>query len=167
MGANLSLSIDTRGLQELTQEVRQLGGQVVRGSAENIRARAVDAIHDGPKTGRIYGAETAVSFTTKDGKSADFTAHRGRKLGDDKVHQASAPGEAPANDEGNLAASIHTEHVSDLASEVVVGAAYGDALEHGTEDGKIAPRPFMEPSVEAERPIFEQAMGAVLQRAAR
>lgn len=75
-----------------------------------------------PKTGRIY-------------------IFRGRK------HQASAPGQSPANRTGRLARSIDYKVRS--YSEMVFGAKafYGGYLEHGThnDDGswRIQPRPYI------------------------
>lgn len=84
--------------------------------------RVVKYIFNPPKTGRIY-------------------IFRGRR------HQASAPGESPANRTGRLARSIDYKVRS--YSEMVFGAKafYGGFLEHGTknENGstRIAPRPYL------------------------
>ena len=61
-------------------------------------------------------------------------------------HRASAPGDPPAVDTGNL--RNHTQADTQLRYEggkivgrIVANTAYASALEHGTE--RIAPRPFM------------------------
>lgn len=90
-------------------------------SANDVRNTAVESILSGPKTGLIY--------TT-----------RGR------THQASAPGEPPANELGNLANSITLR--IDAARMVVfvnAGAKYGAALEYGTR--KMSPRPYLRPAL--------------------
>lgn len=88
---------------------------LVRGT-EAIREEAVTLINTGPKTGRIY--------------------HRGGVS-----HQASAPGENPAGDTGQLANSITTSvDAAALTGTVGIGAAHGKFLEYGTRN--MAPRPF-------------------------
>lgn len=84
-------------------------------------------------------------------------------------HQASAPGEAPASDTGNLASSIavvKAEPGETARAIVRVKAEYGWYLEYGTsrpsdngtDQGKdrrisiVEPRPFMEPSVRSVMP---------------
>ena len=163
MPAKLTLTIDTSGFGMLGAVVRKQLGRVARATAKAVAQQAKDSITDGPKTGRIYGAETEVSFRSRD-KDVSFVAHRGRELGDDKVHQASAPGEAPANDTGALASGINVEMEGDLTAAIIVPAEQGAALEFGRIDGTIAPRPFLGPALEAARPGFEADVAAVLRR---
>jgi hypothetical protein len=119
-------------------------------------------IKTGEKTGRVYDRnEHEVSFTTATGKAVAFTVYRGKTRR--KPHQASAPGEAPASDTGLLANSIQTEMRGDLSADVVVGAEYGAALEFGSLDGRIAPRPFLAPAVEAEREEFERGIARAIE----
>lgn len=84
-----------------------------------------------------------------------------------KKHRASAPGEAPATDTGNLARSITVVAAQDglfPQALVTVTAPYALALEFGTKrSGKrrntiIAERPFMRPSVRENA----NAMNAVI-----
>jgi len=166
MPADFSLVIDISGIDAYVSRVKQGLGKVVRTSGGNIEVRAKLAIQTGPKTGRVYGAETVVGFNTKYLESPVFVAHKGKKLGDDKVHQASAPGEAPANDFGKLAGSIHFDTIGETSGELVVDSEYGPPLEFGTEDGKIAPRPFIGPAVKEERDDFLAAGMDVLRKAA-
>jgi len=61
-------------------------------------------------------------------------------------HQASAPGEPPAPDTGNLRANTNAdpllrEEGEDLVGRIVANSAYAEALEKGTE--RMAPRPFL------------------------
>lgn len=103
--------------EQLTREVDRLVFRI----AHQIRNEAIRLIQQGTKSGRIY-------------------VRGGIR------HQASAPGEAPATDTGNLVRSIRVDHqpASGRAS-VVVGAEYGAELEFGTR--KMAPRPFLRPAV--------------------
>lgn len=74
-------------------------------------------IYAPPKTGRIYRYKN-------------------------RWHQASAPGQSPANRSGFLARSI-SYHVRDYHEvELYSTAKYADALEYGTKDGRIKPRPY-------------------------
>ena len=66
-----------------------------------------------------------------------------------KPHQASAPGEAPANLSGRLAGSVSSRVsrstqliIGDLASR----APHGKYMEFGTKDGRIKPRPHLKPA---------------------
>jgi phage gpG-like protein len=62
-------------------------------------------------------------------------------------HQASAPGEAPAIDTGNLVNSIQVEMTGPAAAVVFTNVEYAPYLEFGTIE--IAPRPFLQPAVDA------------------
>lgn len=79
-----------------------------------------------------------------------------------RTHRASAPGEAPATDVGQLARSITYE--TDPANNVVVIrcavglAPYAMALEYGTVDGRIEPRPFMRPAIAKMRPKIKEIL---------
>lgn len=67
-------------------------------------------------------------------------------------HRSSKPGEAPANDTGNLQRSIKVVNrglTGDQAvCEVVSNTEYAMALEFGRADGTVAERPFMRPSID-------------------
>lgn len=117
---------------------------VFRGT-EAVRNTAVEKINSPPKTGREY-----------------------RRRG--VVHQASAPGEAPATDTGRLAGSARTEYDrQQLAGRVIFSTAYAAALEFGTE--RMAPRPFLRKSLaenrEAIRDAIREEVGEALNRGPR
>ena len=100
-----------------------------------------------PKTGRVYGAEADVlNYMTV----SALGSKKQKKAAGAKIHQASAPGEAPANDLGNLQRSINIiAGKPGIVTEasVTANAEYASWLENGTLDGKIAPRPFLTPSM--------------------
>jgi hypothetical protein len=73
-----------------------------------------------------------------------------------KPHIASAPGEPPAIDTGNLANSISHQMVGSHTGEVSVGAEYGLVLELG--GARMEPRPFAQPAAEKVWPEFLRAM---------
>ena len=132
---NVDLTLDDRVLRRITREMRPRVSAVVKNTAYAIEGRA-KASMSGPKSGRLY-------------------VRAGR------IHQASAPGEAPAVDTGNLANSIQTHVLAGgLTAEVTAGAEYGLYLELGTL--RMAPRPFFAPATEAERAAFVAAIRRVV-----
>lgn len=79
------------------------------------------------------------------------------------THVASAPGEPPKSDTGNLASNIIPDiRNTKEGTEVVVvsRAPYSAALEFGTKDGRIKARPFM-------RPAYEEKKKQILELVAR
>jgi HK97 gp10 family phage protein len=65
--------------------------------------------------------------------------------------EARAKGRAPVRT-GFLRNSIQTHRTGLLEAEIQVGAEYGMLVEHGTRHTPA--RPFLRPSVTAERPLF-------------
>ena len=104
-----------------------------------IEREVVRLIKSPPKTGRLY-------------------------LRGGRIHQASAPGEAPANESGMLAESIGFKVSS--PTQLVIGneasiAPYGRRLELGddfTGRGSIAARPFVKPGALSKAREVEQAV---------
>jgi HK97 gp10 family phage protein len=129
-GINAALATKRKSIE------RALARGVTKG-AMLIQKTAREKILKGPKTGRLYG-------TVSDMIKAD----RGGKAAARRLHQASGPGEAPANDTGNLQRSINivAASPSDRATaNVTANAEYAAPLEYGTKT--MEPRPFMEPSM--------------------
>lgn len=62
-----------------------------------------------------------------------------------KLHRASAPGDSPAPDTGEMKRSAFVERVNQLAMRVGVAAAQSVALEFGTK--RVLPRPYMRPAL--------------------
>lgn len=86
-----------------------------------------------------------------------------------RVHRASAPGEPPAVDTGELRASIGAEQVGGVL-RVGSGLPKAAGLEFGTttpSGGTVAPRPFMRPAFEAVRDEMTQVAAGELRRATR
>lgn len=97
--------------------------------ANLIRNEVLRLILQTPKTGRIY-----------------------RRRGVE--HQASAPGEAPASDTGNLVRNITVEvDAPKLTAKVNSAAKYAAALELGTE--RMEPRPHMRVALANKRQEVE------------
>jgi len=121
------------GLEELMQELVDLPGDVDASFAEagnfvaqSTAQRAKNKIRRGGRSGRVY----EISGQT---------------------HQASAPGEPPANLTGALAESIHWTRMEGPSgsADAFVTDPKGATLEYGgfNESGRyIEPRPFFGPS---------------------
>ncbi|MCA9762957.1 MAG: hypothetical protein KC544_07510 [Gemmatimonadetes bacterium] len=105
-----------------------------------------------PGTGRVYqkSGERRIGFIAGSGEDAEevsFVADRGNRGG--VFHQASAPGEPPAADTGELRASIEVQVEPGLA-RVGTSLLKGRALERGfvtKQGGVVAPRPWMFPAL--------------------
>lgn len=89
-------------------------------AAQAVQGEAQRLIQDPPKTGRIY-----------------------KKYMPNRMHQASAPGEAPATDLGTLVNSIIIDRTDIKRGRIVIAATAKHAkfLELGTRT--MAPRPFL------------------------
>jgi phage gpG-like protein len=105
-------------------------GQAVRATAFGIQGRA-QASMQGPKSGRVY---------TRSGG----------------VHQASAPGEAPAVDTGNLINSLQVEVRAQTSAAVYTNVEYAPVLEYG--GAKMEARPFLTPAARDEWELFIERM---------
>lgn len=117
-------------------DVEAAASSAVVDGAEAIKGNAIKKILTGAKTGRIY-----------------------RRRG--VLHQASAPGEPPANDTGRLVQSGRTEFdKEDIAADVVFGTKYAAALEFGRLDGTIAARPYARPALKEESEKFLEGVEA-------
>ncbi len=105
---------------------------VIKGT-EALKTRMVERIMQPPKTGLLY------------------------PRGKGRLHQASAGGESPANDYGNLVKSITTSYdESKLEGTVNVGADYAESLEYGTQ--KMEARPFARPALQETTPAIRQGI---------
>lgn len=121
-------------IDNLTQDVRRGIRQGYYKIGKDLRAYGQKKILEGPKTGRIYLVRT------------------GKKQY--KRHQASAPGEFPANLTGNLRKSIAYTVRGWESLEIGAGPAgpggkaapYAKDLEEGTD--KMAPRPYLKRTIE-------------------
>lgn len=151
------VTITLDGASAFKQRIQALGPAIeaaVREAIANgavwVQEAAIRAIKEGPKTGHI----------TERGKKYDKASERWHNV----THQASAPGEAPAADTGELWSNIVVRSGDDdLTTEVVSKAPYSFDLEFGTS--VIAPRPFMMPALEANRERINNAVRAAMRGA--
>ena len=114
-------------LENLDKEIKKDVTKAIAGSLIMVENDARLSIMKGPKTGRIYPRPGG------------------------KTHQASAPGESPANDTGRLVSHINHE-IKDSGLSGTVGihnlssVPYARRLEFGGKDSRgimILPRPYL------------------------
>lgn len=113
-------------------------------AAQIVAAEAQRLVVDGPKSGRVY-----------------------KKYVPRRDHQASAPGEAPANDTGHLAANIVIDRAELGTGRIRIAslAAYSKVLELG---GRLmAPRPFLRRALMSSRQAVARAFAIAYRRLAR
>lgn len=130
--------------------IRWAAARAVTQTAAGVQVRAQRKIADPPKTGRVYHSKTKPS-----------------------PHQASAPGQPPADWTGALHNAVETGLPVQTAAgtEAIVRvnkaeAPYGAKfLEFGSPSGKIAPRPFFYNSVSEEAPEFVERVKDQVQKA--
>ena len=147
------------GLEEAMANLKRMGadvGEDARVALEKVGQHLENKIEiklshrGGPRTGRVY----------KTGK-------KGTRY---EEHQASAPGEPPAKLSGLLMGSIthRAERTGKTRAEGAVGTnvEYAEDLERGTS--KVAPRPFMLPTITEEAKavsrIIKKSLGTALKR---
>ena len=110
---------------------------IIRGT-EDVRTEAVSLIQNTKKTGRVY-----------------------RRGGVE--HQASAPGEPPASDTGQLVNSIGTVYdTTTLTGRVVAKSKHAPPLEFGTKN--MEPRPFLRPALANKQADIQKYVAEELSR---
>ena len=139
----MSVELKIEGLEELQRamafasvEAEKRVGKAVLKTAVSLRTDVIRRVQKGPASGRTYGK-----------------------------HTASAPGEAPATDQGSLAESIHFNKIGTMTATVNSDAVYAAALEYGHtyDDGRvIEPRPYFTPAIEAIRDTYVNDVEAAL-----
>lgn len=136
---------------------------------EAMGERAITAVDKALTSGALKIAGRMVKLVQKGSRTGREYTRGG------VTHKASAPGEPPKSDTGFLASHIIPTKTkrrgSVVEASVVVKVKYAGWLEEGTknEDGsvKMAARPFVEPSVELERPGIREAISKAIRKALR
>ena len=140
MQINLKVSNIKKVLSQLKNLDKQLEPdfqEIVKGGGQLIRAEAVKSIQSGAKSGIMY-----------------------QKYNPRREHRASAPGQAPASDTGNLVSKIIVKQKTKNIVNVESNADYSAFLEYGTS--KMDPRPFMLPAFEkSKKPIINAVFNRV------
>jgi HK97 gp10 family phage protein len=136
----MKIEINVKNLDKVLGQLKKLNKQlepdfqeVVKGGGQLIRGEAVKSIQSGAKSGIVY-----------------------EKYNPRRTHRASAPGEAPASDTGNLVSKIKVKQKSKNIVFVESNANYSAFLEYGTS--KMQPRPFMFPAFEKSKKPIEKAV---------
>jgi hypothetical protein len=129
------VKVEIKGIQEVNAALKAYGKDLGASLGLIVNATALEAVTDvrkaiqgPPKTGREYPR----------GKNGE------------KIHRASAPGEAPATDTGTLVSSIYNESRGKYAKAIGSRLDYAYYLEFGTF--KMAKRPSWIPAVERAIP---------------
>ena len=124
-------------LKTLQKDLEPDFQEIVKGGAQLIRGEAIKSIQSGAKSGIVY-----------------------EKYNPRRTHRASAPGEAPASDTGNLVSKIIVRQDGKDKTNVESNADYSAFLEYGTS--KMEPRPFMLPAFEkSKKPIINAVFNRV------
>ena len=136
----MNISIKIKNINEalkkfdtLKKDLQEPFREVIQGGAQLIRGEAIKDIQTGVKSGRIY-----------------------EKYNPRRTHRASAPGQSPASDTGNLVRNIIVRNENKDLVKVESNAPYSSFLEFGTS--KMLPRPFLFPATEKSRPKIAQAV---------
>lgn len=117
-------------LNRLQKDMEVPFQEIVKGGGQLIRGEAIKSIQTGSKSGVMY-----------------------QMYNPRREHRASAPGEAPASDTGNLVSKIIVNQISQDITSVESNADYSAYLEYGTS--KMEARPFMLPAFEkSKKPII-------------
>ena len=127
-------------LNRLQKDMEVPFQEIVKGGGQLIRGEAIKSIQTGSKSGVMY-----------------------QMYNPRREHRASAPGEAPASDTGNLVSKIIVKQKSKDITSVESNADYSAYLEYGTS--KMEPRPFMLPAFEkSKKPIFDATFTRVVRK---
>ena len=122
-----------KSFKKLEKDLEPDFQEIIKGSAQLIRGEAIKSIQTGAKTGIVY-----------------------QKYNPRRQHRASAPGQAPASDTGNLVSKIIVKQKTKNITQVESGADYSKYLEYGTS--KMQPRPFLFPAFEKSRDKIVKAV---------
>lgn len=128
----------------------------VKWFGDEFRKRVLRGANRGIFAGTEAVAEQARQAILSPPKSGALYKRRG------VVHQASAPGEAPASDTGRLVQSGRTEYnQQDISGRVIFSTEYALALEVGTVN--MQPRPYLRPALEVKKDFIVEAVASRIQ----
>lgn len=140
--------VEIRGAKEVGEAIRVFAQDIQTSIKSAVQATALEALTDvrkaiqgPPKTGREYP----------------------RGVNGDKVHRASAPGQAPATDTGALVSSTYYTLVDDYTAAIGSRLDYAFYLEFGTF--KMSPRPSWVPAAEKNAPRLQKRIERVIAKA--
>ncbi len=136
-----------RKLEKLPQDTERSVQGVLVDSGNLIKNTVIDSIKFGGKSGKVYDWRRL-----KRGEQPDTLVEiRGRAIlakKRDTPHQASAPGQPPAQDEGDITGRLFVNSKKNMVEFVAKGKIFR-LLEFGTR--VVAARPSIFPAVEKHR----------------
>lgn len=169
-----TIRLEIENVKELQAAIKAIGGNAEKNVAKaviatglSIEADVKRRIQNGPKTGYVYYRIPGPKYMTVRRGSEDgpivamFRAAGKQNLS--RVHQSSAPGQAPATDTGTLVGSVYAKPETPLSILVGSRLPYAYYLEYGTR--KIRPRKAWEPAVEIARPKLAKLIEEGLRKA--
>lgn len=145
----MKIKIDIGATKKQRDRLRDFGkrADVTANRAGDIMSERLieiirELLNSGPKTGRVY-----------------------RRYNPRRVHQASAPGQAPATDMGTLARSfvaVQTK-LNQYAYKNTVGSnlIYAAALQYGNPETNLLPRPYFNVAIRRLRAEADKILGRV------
>lgn len=158
-------------LKDVTKEaLAAISGGLSKGVlriASEIETDAKVRIQTGTKSGRFYRVKSIRRRYATEGRRARLlraAGARGKETASGKkfyvigykVRQASASGEAPANDTSNLVNGIRARRVARLVAETTASAEYAEILEERRN------RPFFGPAVEKIEDRIEEIVSQAI-----
>ena len=146
----ISVRINANGIDALVKKLLEFGKEGKKEIRRAVIAATMKA-QEQAKKNVLHGEKTGIIY------------HRTPGGGVSSTHQASAPGESPATDTGDLARSIKADAPKGL---IFSDLDYAFWLEFGTRDGKIKPRPFLTPAAESVKPFLVIKLKEGLKKAA-
>lgn len=140
------VKVEIKGLKEVQDAIRTYQGDISKQLGLIVNSAALEAVSDvrraiqgPPKTGREY------------------------PRGNNKIHRASAPGQAPATDTGTLVSSIYNEDRGEYSKAIGSRLDYSFYLEFGTF--KMDARPSWVPAVERAIPKMLKRVNIAIAKA--
>lgn len=130
-----------KAFSNLDEQFNAAASEAVEDTIMAVDGEIKRRIQNGPASGRVY-----------------------QKYNPRRVHQASAPGQAPMTDTGRLVSSIMLD-IRPLTATVGSRLAYAAHLEYGTR--RMAPRPVWMPVAEKQSLKFRERMNDNLRRVIR
>lgn len=134
-----------KGLGAAGELIRKAAANGVFATAQQVRNTAINSIQS-QSQGRVVTRQS--------------------QGGNEYEHTASKPGDAPNTDTGALVRSISVEpQMPDLEMFVGSGIEYAPFLEYGTK--RMAPRPWLQPAVDANAKKLKSNIETQIQRATK
>ena len=168
------VNVQVKGLQDVQAAISAYGQDVADAVARAVQATAVETVSDvkrmierGAKTGTTYYRIPGDKYMTIRAGSADGPPVAfipgGGKRNLSAVHRASAPGEAPAKDTGDLIKSIYYRKIDADTAAIGSQLKYAFRLEFGTR--KMAARPSWVPAAEKNALRLQKRLTRIIREA--